>query len=85
MSTGLANAERPSTDRVTSRRRSPATRKTRAPFPVLDRSRDFPERISSRLGNRHPVTAFLLVILAGYAALAAVTIGLGFLLTKVIF
>ena len=85
MSTGLANAERPSTDRVTSRRRSPATRKTRAPFPVLDASPgSLPERISSRLGNRHPVTAFLLVILAGYAALAAVTIGLGFLLTKVL-
>ena len=77
MSTGLANARRPSADGAPLRRRAAATGTV---FPVLDpRPGGMAERLSSRLGGQHPIIVFLAAIVAGYAALAAMTIGLGLL------
>ena len=39
-------------------------------------------RVAQRLGAAHPVRAFLVIVLAGYAVLAGLTIGAGLLLTS---
>jgi len=53
--------------------------------PALEARRRGPaERFATALDGRHPVTIFLAAALMGYAALAAVTIAAGLLLTEVI-
>ena len=42
------------------------------------------ERFAGAVGREHPVRVFLVAILAGSASLVALTIGLGFLLTRVL-
>lgn len=42
------------------------------------------ERLAELFGDRHPVTVFLAIVLTGYVVLAASTVALGFLLTRVI-
>jgi membrane-associated phospholipid phosphatase len=42
------------------------------------------ERLAARFGRLHPAIVFALVMLAGLAALAVVSIGLGFLVTNVL-
>ena len=56
-----------------------------ADIPVLTARPGGPaERFAKSLGRRDPVTVFLAAVIAGYVVLTASTIGLGFLLTKVI-
>jgi membrane-associated phospholipid phosphatase len=53
-------------------------------IPVLHaREGGFAERFASSLGRFHPVVVFLAAMLAGLAALAGLSIGLGFLVTRV--
>jgi undecaprenyl-diphosphatase len=42
------------------------------------------ERFAGAIGREHPVRVFLVAILAGYALLVALTVALGFLLTRVL-
>ena len=42
------------------------------------------ERFAGAVGREHPVRVFLVAILAGYALLVALTVALGFLLTRVL-
>jgi membrane-associated phospholipid phosphatase len=66
-------------------KRGTAAARTGADVPVLEARPGGPaERFAERLGDRHPVIVFLSAIIAGYVLLAASTIGLGFLVTKVI-
>jgi membrane-associated phospholipid phosphatase len=52
-----------------------------AEMPLLDaRPHTFAEQLAERLRGHRPVTVFALVLLLGYIVLAAVTIGVGFLL-----
>jgi len=54
-------------------------------IPVLSARRDgLAERFASSLGGLHPIVVFLAAMLAGLAALAGLSIGLGFLVTRVL-
>ena len=61
--------------------------RTRSPWivPVLEaRSGSAPTRFAALLSRRHPVTVFLAAIVSGLALVAALSIGLGLLVTKVL-
>jgi membrane-associated phospholipid phosphatase len=61
--------------------------RTRGPWivPVLEaRSGSAPARFAAQLSGRHPVTVFLAAIFSGLALIAAISIGLGLLVTKVL-
>ena len=65
-------AEEPSTDRSRS-------------VPVLEPQPGGPaERVARRIGATHPVRVFLVIAVAGYALLAALTISVGLLLTELL-
>ena len=54
-------------------------------IPVLSARRDgFAERFASSLGRFHPIMVFMAAMLAGLVALAGLSIGLGFLVTRVL-
>ena len=42
------------------------------------------ERLANSFGGLHPVLAFLIAMLAGLAAIAVLSVGLGFLVTRVV-
>jgi membrane-associated phospholipid phosphatase len=74
-----ATATRP--PRVRSRRRSP----DRWDVPVLDARKGGPaERLAGAVGGLHPALVFVLMMLAGLAAIAALSIGCGLLVTRVV-
>ncbi len=53
--------------------------------PVLEARPGGPaERFAQMLGERHPVVVFLSAVIAGYVALAASSVGLGFVVTKLV-
>jgi undecaprenyl-diphosphatase len=52
--------------------------------PVLQPRRGFAERLAARIGYGHPVVVFVGAMLAALAAISAMSIALGFLLTRVI-
>ncbi len=53
--------------------------------PVLEPQPGGPaERVARRIGATHPIRVFLVVVLAGYALLAALTISVGLLLTELL-
>jgi membrane-associated phospholipid phosphatase len=53
--------------------------------PVLVARKDGPaERLAGRFGGLHPTVVFLIAMLAGLAAIALLSIGLGFLITRVV-
>jgi membrane-associated phospholipid phosphatase len=53
--------------------------------PILSPRRDgFAERFASSFGRFHPIVVFLAAMIAGLAALAGLSIGLGFLVTRVL-
>lgn len=55
------------------------------PFPLLDaRPGSAPDRFARRLGGRHPVAVFLTALIGGFLLLAAISIGLGYLVTQVV-
>ncbi|HEU4658283.1 MAG TPA: phosphatase PAP2 family protein [Capillimicrobium sp.] len=55
------------------------------PFPLLDaRPGSAPERFAQRLGGRHPVAVFLTALIGGFLLLAALSIGLGYLVTQLV-
>lgn len=61
------------------------TRSERRDVPVLDARRGGPaERLAHALGGLHPAVLFLVVMLGGAAAIAVVSIGLGFLITRLV-
>ena len=66
----------------------PAEEHTAAParsVPVLEPQPGGPaERVARRIGATHPIRVFLVVVLAGYALLAALTISVGLLLTELL-
>ena len=52
-------------------------------LPVLEpRPGEPAERVARRIGGTHPVRVFLVVVVAGYALLAALTMSVGLLLTE---
>jgi undecaprenyl-diphosphatase len=54
-------------------------------FPVLDaRTGGRAERLAASFGGLHPVWVFLILMFAGLAAIAALSIGLGLLVTRVL-
>jgi len=57
----------------------------RSGVPLLEpRTGDLPTRFSEWLGTDRPVLTFLVAAVAGYLALAAAMIGLGFVLTRIL-
>ena len=52
--------------------------------PVLQPRRGFAERVGVRVGCGHPVVLFLVAMLASFAMISAVSIALGFLVTRVV-
>ena len=64
-----------------------ADRRSKDPlrFPILAARPSGPaERVAHSLGRLHPAIVFALVMLAGLAAIAILSIGLGFLVTRVV-
>jgi undecaprenyl-diphosphatase len=54
-------------------------------FPALDaEQRSRAQRLAERFGNRHPAIVFVVVMLAGLVLIAALSIGLGLLVTRVV-
>jgi membrane-associated phospholipid phosphatase len=54
-------------------------------FPVLDGRREGPaERLAGSLREMHPAVVFIVAMLTGLALIAGLSIGLGFLITKVV-
>ena len=54
-------------------------------IPVLRRRPGgFAERFAGSLGRTHPIVVFLAAILAGFAAIAGLSIAIGFLVTRVL-
>jgi membrane-associated phospholipid phosphatase len=69
---GMLPAEEPSADRARS-------------VPVLEPQQGGPaERVARRIGATHPVRVFLVIAVAGYALLAALTISVGLLFTELL-
>ncbi len=53
--------------------------------PILQARNDGPaERVATRLGGLHPAVGFVIVMLAGFAAIASLSIGLGFFVTQAV-
>jgi membrane-associated phospholipid phosphatase len=76
------------THRVTARAGSPVRRRRgfadRVDVPILDaREGGLASRLAGAFGGLHPVLVFLIVIFAGLAAIAGLSIGCGLLVTRV--
>jgi len=52
--------------------------------PVLQPRRGYAERVGARIGHGHPVVVFLVGMLASLALISAVSIALGFLVTRAV-
>lgn len=77
------------THRVTTRPSSPVPRRKgfadRFDVPILDaREGGLADRLAGAFGNLHPVLVFMIVMFAGLAAIAGLSIGCGLLVTQVV-
>lgn len=72
-------------ERATSDERARDRLERRSDIPVLEPTPGGPaERFAERLGNPHPVVAFVAAVLTGYVLLAAVSIVVGLLVTELL-